>query len=169
MHEHLIGYLRDNRDQIIESWLTGANIPAADCEQSPDAIGSVPLGYFADAFDSILQIIETGKAPTTLTQEIHLDDFLGVSCNCRTGSPSGRSGRVCIELHDSGLNAFLSVFEDDWDASHEFDKLDREKCADIINHALSGLISNEIEHCRYKDFRSDCPFISIQADTDTAT
>lgn len=169
MHEHLVGYLRDNRDQIIENWLTGANIPAADATDANPRTGSVPFNFFTEAFDTVLKTIATGQAPTTLKQSIHLDDFIGISCTCCSRSPCGRTdrtGRVCIELHDAGLDAFMSVLTADWDAGHEFNALDRENCSDIINHALSGLIANEIDHCRYKNFRADCPFVfSNQADT----
>ena len=60
-----------------------------------------------------------------------------------------------MELHDSGLVAFLSVFDTNWDTTHEFSEFDREHFADLINHALSGMVSNEIEHCHYKYKRQD--------------
>ena len=162
MHDHLVGYLKDNRDHIIESWLTEANIPSHHLmgEEAEEKSGLVPLAFYAEAFDTILHIIKTGKAPSGIFQTVHLDDFLGVTCACKQRC---FGGRVCIELHDAGLQAFMSVFDEDWDADHEFNELDRELCADTINHALSGIVANEIEHCRYKNFRTDCPFVTTMA------
>ncbi|MGB0416032.1 MAG: hypothetical protein ACPGKS_04230 [Coraliomargarita sp.] len=158
MHEHLLSYLRDNRDQILENWLTEVDIPAAPTAGADCKAGVVPLAFYSEAFDSVLEVIRTGAAPKGTFQSVHLDDFLGVSCACKQRC---FGGRVCIELHDAGLQAFMSVFDDDWDADHEFNELDRECCADVINHALSGFIANEIDHCRYKDFRHDCPFVDL--------
>ena len=168
MHAHLIGYLRDNRDHIVESWLTEANLPAPigkDADGDSPTAGTVPLAFYTEAFETVLKVIETGKAPEGICQKVHLDDFLGITCACKQRC---FGGRVCIELHDAGLKAFMSVFDEDWDADHEFNALDREICADTINHALSGFVANEIEHCRYKDFRTDCPFVSIMSN-DTHT
>ena len=158
MHAHLVSYLQDNRDQIIENWLLEAEIPAMRTDQASPAIGSagVPIEFLSHAFDRTLKVIESGKAPEHTTDGIHLDDILGSTCTCKQRT---MGGRVCMELHDSGLVAFLSVFETNWDTTSEFSEFDREHFSDLINHALSGVISNEIEHCQYKNFRSDCPFV----------
>lgn len=159
MHARLISYLKDNRDQIIETWLLEAEIPPmhADQPHSTTCPAGVPVDFLAQAFDRTLEVIESGKAPKQQRQGIHLDDILGVTCTCKQRT---MGGRVCIELHDSGLVAFLSVFDQNWDASGEFSEFDREHFADLINHALSGVFSNEIEHCEHKHFRSDCPFVT---------
>ena len=158
MHAHLISYLQDNRDQIIENWLLEAEIPAMRTDQASPAIGSagVPIEFLSHAFDRTLKVIESGKAPEHTTDGIHLDDILGSTCTCKQRT---MGGRVCMELHDSGLVAFLSVFETNWDTTSEFSEFDREHFYDLINHALSGVISNAIEHCQYKNFRYDCPFV----------
>jgi hypothetical protein len=158
MHAHLISYLEDNRDQIIENWLLEAEIPALQSDSTPQGSDSsgVPIEFLSHAFDRTLKVIESGKAPEGKTEGMHLDDILGTHCTCKQRT---MGGRACIELHDSGLVAFLSVFETNWDTTHEFSEFDREHFADLINHALSGVISNEIEHCQYKHFRSDCPFV----------
>ena len=167
MHEHLLGYLRDHRDQIIENWLTEVDIPAAPNAEPGCITGIVPLAFYAEAFESVLEVIRTGETPKDTFQSIHLDDFLGVSCACKQRC---FGGRVCMELHDAGLQSFMSVFNDDWDADQEFNAIDRECYTDIINHALSGFIAKEIDHCRYKDFRNDCPFVkTTSADANTAS
>lgn len=159
MHARLISYLKDNKDQIVETWLLEAEIPVLHNDQagsSPRPTG-VSVEFLAQSFDRTLNVIGSGKAPDKLEPGIHLDDMLGVTCTCKQRT---MGGRVCIELHDSGLVAFLSVFDQNWDASREFNEFDREHFADLINHALSGVFSSEIEHCHYKHFRSDCPFVT---------
>mgnify|MGYP001569881765 CR=1 FL=1 len=156
MHARLISYLKDNRDQIIENWLLEVDVPPANGSEATDS-GVVPLTFLTQAFDTTLQVIESGQAPNGSNEGMHLDDILGVTTACKQRC---MGGRVCIELHDSGLTAFLSVFDTNWDAAGEFNEFDRENYADLINHALSGLFASEIEHCKYKHFRSDCPFIS---------
>ena len=159
MHAHLISYLRDNRDQIIETWLLEAEIPTIPTDEPspPTCPAGVPLEFLAQTFDRTLDVIQSGTAPGKKAPGMHLDDILGVTCTCKQRT---MGGRVCIELHDSGLVAFLSVFDATWDASGEFSEFDREHFADLINHALSGVFSSEIEHCHYKHFRSDCPFVT---------
>ena len=158
MHEHLISYLQDNRDQIIENWLLEAEIPpmhTAPPSETPPT--GVPTEFLTHTFDRTLKVIQTGLAPVKCkTDGLHLDDILGSTCTCKQRT---MGGRVCIELHDSGLVAFLSVFDTNWDTTNEFSEFDREHFADLINHALSGVISNEIGHCHFKNFRSDCPFV----------
>lgn len=159
MHTRLISYLKDNRDQIVETWLLEADIPTLPTDQPPAANcpSGVPLKFLVQAFDRTLDVIQSGQAPEQKAPGMHLDDILGVTCTCKQRT---MGGRVCIELHDAGLVAFLSVFDSNWDASGEFSEFDREHFADLINHALSGVFANEIEHCQHKHFRSDCPFVS---------
>ena len=155
MHARLISYLKDNRDQVIENWLTETEVPTPNGAAAEN--GVVPYAFFADAFDNIIQIIETGESPKDDSKLIHINSFIGATCDCKQRC---FGGRVCIELHDSGLNAFMSVFDDEWDCDHEFNHLDRTCCKDRINHALSGYFAREIELCTRKDFRSDCPFVA---------
>ena len=159
MHARLISYLKDNRDQIIETWLLEAEIPSIHTDQTASTTcpAGVPVEFLAQAFDRTLDVIKSGTPPEQKIDGMHLDDILGVTCTCKQRT---MGGRVCIELHDSGLVAFLSVFDTNWDASGEFSEFDREHFADLLNHALSGVFSSEIEHCHYKNFRSDCPFVS---------
>ncbi|MFP4068640.1 MAG: hypothetical protein ACOCVJ_03555 [Verrucomicrobiota bacterium] len=162
MHQRLLTYLRDNRAHIVEFWLTEADIPPPPGEDAAAGrTGIVPLTFFEEAVDAVIDTIRRhGKAPEN-TRRTHLDDFLGVTCACEQRR---FGGRVCMELHDSGLKAFMSVFQDDWDIDHEFNALDRECCEDHINHALSGLFHAEILHCKHRRFRRDCPFSSFDHD-----
>jgi hypothetical protein len=157
MHERLIRYLKDNRDHIVETWLLEAEVPQLNTcgEMSNASTTGVPLSFLTQAFDSTLKVIKNGQAPKQRTSGIHLDDILGVTCTCKNRTIGGR---VCIELHDSGLVAFMSVLNSNWDATSEFNEFDREHFADLIHHALSGVFSNEINQCQYKRFRTDCPF-----------
>ena len=156
MHEHLISYLSDNRDQIIENWLLEAEIPPPiEGDSSSDSQGVVPLAFLNYGFEAVIQILNTGHLPADRDGTMHLRDFLGFTCSCKERC---FGGRVCMELHDSGLAAFLSVFDETWDADHEFTQSDRERCTAQLNHALSMLISNEIKNCNHKEFRADCPF-----------
>ena len=166
MHSRLISYLRDNRDQIIESWLTEAELPAPLAAVSADRVGKstsntpgvtglAPYTFFEEAFDAVLRIIESGDSEAARRNAPQLCSFIGQTCECRART---FGGRVCMELHDSGLDAFLRVFGKDWDVGHEFSALDREICAEKINHALSGFFGHEVEHCPHKKIRYDCPF-----------
>ena len=170
MHSRLLSYLRDNRDQIIESWLTEAELPAplaatsgdraaesdpASLSVSPLVAGVAPYTFFEEAFDAVLRVIESGDSGAARRSAPQLGGFLGRTCECRART---FGGRVCMELHDSGLAAFLSVFSEDWDVAHEFNALDREVCAEKINHALSGFFGHEVEQCPHRQSRRDCPF-----------
>lgn len=156
MHARLVSYLRDNRDQVIENWLTEVEIPAPIQSTGAES-GVVPYEFFATAFEAVLEILEHGPLVQSNHKVLHLNRFLGITCDCRQRC---FGGRVCMELHDAGLKAFMSVFEEDWDAEHEFNELDRECSKDLINHALSGFFGQEIDLCHHKTFRSDCPFVA---------
>ena len=156
MHARLVSYLRDNRDQIIENWLTEVEMPAPIDSEGADS-GSVPYEFFAKALEAILEILENGPDARIKTEVLHLNRFLGITCDCRERC---FGGRVCMELHDSGLQAFMSVLGEDWDAAQEFTPLDRECSKDLINHALSTFFSREIGLCHHKTFRNDCPFVA---------
>ena len=51
MHARLVSYLRDNRDQIIENWLTEVEIPAPIESEKAEG-GVVPYEFFTTAFDA---------------------------------------------------------------------------------------------------------------------
>ena len=156
MHARLVNYLKDNRDHIIENWLTEAEIPSPEGGSADfEGEGVVPYVFFASAFDDVVARLEHGPEAETDDHAVHLNGFLGLTCECKQRC---FGGRVCMELHDSGLTAFMSVFADDWDAAHEFNQLDRECNEDLINHALSGFFGKEIELCTHRIFRTDCPF-----------
>jgi len=156
MHTRLVSYLLDNRDHIIENWLTEAEVPPPNKSESSEQ-GLVPYAFFASAFDSVLKRLEQGSAAKNNPEALHLNQFLGITCDCRERC---FGGRVCMELHDAGLQAFMSVFEEDWDTDQEFNELDHEHNKDLINHALSGFFGQEIETCHHRTFRSDCPFVA---------
>jgi hypothetical protein len=158
MHARLVSYLKDNRDQILENWLTEAEVPAPSDHGNAIAGGGInPFTFYADAFDSILHHLKNGKLERTAKNVLHLNEFLGMTCDCKQRC---FGGRVCIELHDSGLNAFMSVFAEEWDTEHEFSELDRKHSEARINDALSDFFGKEIELCHHKNFRSDCPFVA---------
>lgn len=157
MHHRFVSHLRDNRDQIIESWLTGVELPPpADGGEDGDGAGVVPLAFLYRVFDRVLaEVGGRGHPRGAETPPVHLDDFLGHTCRCRDGCARGR---VCLELHESGLRAFLSVFEAEWDTCGEFSALDRECCAERLRHAFSEVFAEEVGRCRMRLFRPDCPF-----------
>lgn len=162
MHDRLVTYLRDNRAHIVEHWLTEAEIPPPpERRAAGQTLGIVPLAFFEQAVDAVIEALRTGRTPggqTDTAEAMHLDAFLGITCACEQRR---FGGRACIELHDSGLKAFMTVFSEDWDTDHEFNALDRRCCEDRINHALSGLFYREIEHCKHRLLRHDCPFSTL--------
>jgi hypothetical protein len=156
MRARLLSYLRDNRDQIIENWLTETEVPAP-IQSIGVAGGTVPYEFFTSAFSAILDILanDTDSPPALEVQ--HLNCFLGKTCDCRERCSGGR---VCLELHESGLRAYMSVFDEDWDAEQEFNERDRAHSKNLINRALSAFFGREIEHCSQKNLRNDCPFVA---------
>lgn len=156
MHTRLVSYLEDNRDQIIENWLTEIEVPAPAGSIGTEE-GVVPYAFLAAAFDSVLDILRNNPTRPEQTVSAHLDTFLGITCECKERC---FGGRVCMELHDAGLKGFMSVFESSWDTEHEFNALDRECSKDIINQALSGFFGREVELCPHRKTRNDCPFVT---------
>lgn len=161
MRTRLVNYLKDNRDQIIENWLTETDLPLPEAlSKLPGCKGTVPLAFLEGNFEQVLnRISEQPCNCGALVGTLHLDDFLEVTCAC-TNRKLG--GRVCVELHESGLRAFTSVLNDNWDVHEEFNHLDREYCASLINEALSKTFASEIGRCQHKHERSDCPFVAHQ-------
>jgi hypothetical protein len=172
MLTHLICYLQDNRDQIIENWLTETEIPAAEpadtepadtepadtepADTEPAEGGAIPYALFADAFNTVIQTLQNDNQPLPdRADRVNINHFIGLTCDCMK---HGFDGRVCLELHETGLSAFMSVFDDEWDIDHEFNPLDRKLCSDRISHALSSFFSREIELCQGRESRPDCPF-----------
>jgi hypothetical protein len=153
----MVSYLQDNRDQIIENWLTEVEIPAP-IESSGVEGGVVPYEFFTTTFDAVLRVVERGAHSKPREGGLHLNSFLGITCDCRARR---FGGRVCMELHDSGLKAFMSVFDDEWDTEHEFNALDRKHCKNLINHALSGFFGEEIDLCHHRKLHDDCPFVAL--------
>jgi hypothetical protein len=154
MHKRLVSYLRDNRDQIIENWLTEVDIPAP-AGSTGGGSGVVPYEFYLAAFNSVVTRIEVGTSEAIPPAAIHFDQFLGLTCECRDHC---FGGRVCMELQEAGLDAFMSVFSEEWDTGHEFSPLDRECSQDLIHHALSGFFGEEVTLCPHRAQRSDCPF-----------
>lgn len=160
MNERLVSYLKDNRDQILENWITEADLPLPESTPTTNGChGTVPLAFLESTFDRILGRL-SGHACNCPKEEngpeMHLDDILNVTCACKS---QRFGGRVCMELHDSGLRAFMSVLNDTWDTEGEFSKLDRECSADLINHALAWNFGQEVTNCQHKLERKDCPFV----------
>lgn len=155
MNQRLVSYLRDNRDFIIENWLTEADLPppenASGCE------GSVPVAFLDGVFDRVLDRI-SGRHECHCQDHKHQVAFsqvLGVTCACQTHR---LRGHVCLELHEAGARAFNAVFSDNWDAEGEFNQLDRESGLRQINEALAWIFGQEIFRCPKRIGKADCPF-----------
>lgn len=156
MHSRLVSYLRDNRDHIIEHWLTEICLPAPIASQAgDDTSGLVPYTFFIEAFDQIIDQIAAGPGAYQTNASSDMNHFIGITCDCKKNT---FDGRVCLELHDSGLSAFMSVFSADWDTSHEFNQLDRDCIEEVIHHALSAYFGKEVKSCALRRRRPDCPF-----------
>jgi hypothetical protein len=158
MHRRLVSYLRDNRDQILENWLTEIDLPLPPhLPDTRDCQGTIPLSYLQAVFDKVILSLQgkTNQTSNTASSD-GLDSIINVTCSCHDKS---HRGRVCLELHEAGLRAFHTIFEDAWDADGEFSPLDRECCMSLINQALGKVIQNEIQNCQHKHSRSDCPFV----------
>jgi len=164
MHDRLCAYLRDNRDQILEHWLTEAELPLPEETNQTAVMGAVPLAFLEGAFDRVLATI-AGKPCRCNGHDwrklhhaegaMHLDDFLNVTCACRIQK---FGGRVCLELQKAGFLAFTSVFNREWDAGAEFNDDERVRSAELINEALAATFGQEVLICKHRLERPDCPF-----------
>ncbi|WP_309387142.1 hypothetical protein [Cerasicoccus frondis] len=156
MNRRLVSYLRDNRDHIIENWLTECDLPPppahAECE------GSVPVAFLEGTFDRILERISGEKAqchcPSHKTR-LTMTDVLGVTCACQTNR---LRGYVCLELHEAGIRAFHEIMNDNWDSQREFNDFDREAALKLINESLAWIFGQEIFRCPNRIGKDDCPF-----------
>lgn len=155
MHLHLAQYLKDNREHILEHWITEAEVPSLiHCRCSNGSEGIIPLSYLSRAIEQVITKLETGNFRKLNESETHLNDFLGHTCTCRDNT------RVCTEIRDSGYVAFLSIFGEDWDTYHEFDEVDREYASLRISQILSEYFEEEIALCAMGKLRNDCPYHS---------
>ncbi|GHC05351.1 hypothetical protein [Cerasicoccus arenae] len=157
MNKRLVGYLQDNRDHIIEDWLTESELPAPVGAQA--ANGSVPVAFLESVFDRVLNRIKGKTCKCGGTGEcakLKLGDILGVTCACQTYR---LRGHVCLELHEAGARAFMGIFSDTWDIQGEFNELDREASMKLIGEALDWIFSQEIFRCPQRTENEDCPFI----------
>ncbi len=156
MNERLVNYLQDNRDFIIENWLTEADLPPPEGASSYE--GSAPVAFLEGLFERVIDRI-SGRASTCRgpnnDQEVTFKDVLGVTCVCQTHR---LRGHVCLELHEAGIRAFDAVFNDHWDSEREFNEFDRELGLRVINESLSWIFSQEIFHCPHRVGKEDCPF-----------
>lgn len=155
MNRRLVSYLQDNRDFIIENWLTEADVPppagANGCE------GSVPVAFLEGLFERVVDRLsgrDRCHCPGE-TKKLAFDDVLGVTCACQT---QRLRGHVCLELHDAGLRAFTKVFEDEWDPQGEFNQLDRETSLRLVHESLANIFSQEVFQCPHRPGKQDCPF-----------
>ncbi|WP_309396401.1 hypothetical protein [Cerasicoccus maritimus] len=156
MNKRLVSYLRDNRDHIIENWLTESDLPPPVVNS--DSEGSVPVVFLEEVFDHVLGRIGGREAVNLLAGEsprMHLQDILGVTCACQT---ERERGYVCVELHEAGVRAFGAVLSDNWDTQHEFTDFDREQSLRLINEALAWIFGQEIFRCPHRIGKDDCPF-----------
>jgi len=156
MNQRLVSYLKDNRDFIIENWLTEADLPPPSSVATRQ--GSVPVAFLEGLFDRVIERIggPNGQCHcVTPRQKVEFKDVLGVTCACQTHR---LRGHVCQELHESGVRAFSAVFVDEWDPQGELNQFDRETGLRVINETLSFVFGQEIFHCPKRTGNQSCPF-----------
>ncbi|NRA26690.1 MAG: hypothetical protein HRU10_05510 [Opitutales bacterium] len=184
MRAKLVEYLNDNKDQIIETWLTDLELPIPetkhsheekDCtcggacaslkghsckptalvETQPALHGTVTVSYLSGAFEAITAHITSKGAISEWFDRPHFDQFIGITSTC---SDNNLAGRVCIDLYSSGYRAFRSIFNNGWDSDEEFSDNDQDACMDLIQQALVSTLRQDIELCTLRAERADCPF-----------
>ncbi|MEM7792522.1 MAG: hypothetical protein AAF546_14050 [Verrucomicrobiota bacterium] len=144
MHQHLISYLKDNRDHIIENWLTETQVPAFSEEyESIDLRKLLHLDFYRRAFETVLISISTKKSPFFFSRAIHISCQLSIG---RFRRKQSFVGQIQKGLHEAGLKAFMSVFKDDWDAGSEFSRTDRKYLEDLIGRSLAEFLVTEVAH-----------------------
>lgn len=155
MNQRLVSYLEDNRDFIIETWLTEADLPPPQgvngCE------GSVPVAFLESLFDRVLDRLcgrENCHCPDE-KRRVQFREVLGVTCACQSNR---LRGHVCLELHDSAVRAFQAVFVDEWDPEGEFNQFDREMGLRAVHESLSFIFGQEIFGCPKRVGNAKCPF-----------
>lgn len=152
MHLQLAQYIKDNKEHILEHWITEAEVPSlTHCNCSSGSEGIIPLSYLSYAIDQVITHLQSGKFTPQSPKEPHLNDFLGHTCICRDNA------RVCTEIRDAGYVAFQVIFSEDWDSEHEFDDVDREYASTRIGQILTEFFKEEITQCAMGARFPNCP------------
>jgi hypothetical protein len=152
MHLHIAQYIDDNREHIIESWLTEAEVPTVSCASNESADkGIIPESYLSQVVEQVSRKLREGHFDLLSQDRIRLNSFLGHTCACRDNV------NVCTEIRDSGYQAFLQIFNDPWDSEHEFDATDRAYASTRIGQILTEFFNQEIQDCSMKTVENSCP------------
>lgn len=153
MRDRLSSFLRDNRAQIIELWITEADLPPPYEEDSER--GSVPICFLEDMFEEL--IVRLHSQDNSRRLRSHLSDFAQTTFTCRNNNEESCLG--CIEIRRAGENAFASVLSEDWDADHEFTLEERANLMSEIRSILAKLACLEMDVCLSDDsLKKLCPF-----------
>ncbi|MEM1222459.1 MAG: hypothetical protein AAGH40_06815 [Verrucomicrobiota bacterium] len=155
MHQHLISYLSDNRDHIIENWLTETQVP--EFSEGPEEMELreiLHLDFYKRAFESVLTSISTKKSPFFFSRAIHIGRHLSIG---RFRKKYGFIDQVQNGLHEAGLKAFMNVFKEDWDAGSEFSRTDRKYLEDLIGRSLSDFLVTEMGYNRSEGITKSAP------------
>ena len=151
-HQALISYLRDNRSQILEVWLTEVELdpPKGTCVEH----GGLPVIYLEHIFDATLSLLGSQKsAPVTAFS--NLSNYLGKTLDCHTNNSQSLA---CFEILTAGYKAFASILNPEWDCAGEFTEDEHDFYNNLVKKALTATMHFEIQKCAECAQKSDCPF-----------
>lgn len=153
MHNQLAQYLKDNKEQILETWLTSAVVPSVPrCNEHTEHSGAIPVSYLSVVIDQVIYNLQHGQFANAENNKNTLNTFLGHTCACRNNQ------LVCDEVRDSGSKSFSSIFDADWDSDSEFNQFDRDYAKFRIDEILQNFFSLEIERCSQEQRNHKCPY-----------
>lgn len=124
VQDRLASYLRDNQDEVIENWLTGAAIPEG--ESLPRGAEHALLEELTIAFEQVMDAL-VGKVPNRRHN--------------RQWAPS--------LLLQAGVEAFAGVLAEEWDVDAEFSASERAEAIHTIERLLQQIF-DETELARAK-------------------
>jgi len=142
MHEHLIGYLKDNRDQIVENWLMAANPGALAGEEKNENDSLVSLDFLMEIFDVIIDLIKYERTPREVSQKAHSHNPISPTTPTKQDT---LAERLCGELCQSGISAFKSVTDETWDSASEFEASTKAYHTEIIALAFKRFFKEGLD------------------------
>jgi hypothetical protein len=153
MNKPLAQYLKDNKEQILETWLTSAIVPSVPrCNSHTEQTGAIPVSYLSEVIDQVIYNLQHGQFSINEGKQNSLNTFLGHTCACRNNR------LVCDEVRESGCKSFSSIFEEDWDIDFEFNEFDRDYAKFRIDEILQDFFSLEIDRCSQEQRNHKCPY-----------
>lgn len=145
VQQRLVSYLKDNQDQIVESWLTGAAVPDSAYGYDAGLRERRLLRFLEGAFVVVLDQL-SGNEPA---EPGWLDGARFAQLMEETAWCPCDGSRACfnLQLCDAGGMAFQSVLCETWDTAGEFTALERAEGLRRVTEALGRVLDPAYLRC----------------------